>query len=229
MIKLEHINVKYQTQQALKDVTLKIEAHEKVGILGGSGSGKSTLASVMLGEVVPQSGQVVSTFQYILPIYQHAVHAFNPKLSIEASMNEAFHYNQKKPEFYCHYRDELMHQMQLSETLLKRYPSALSGGQLQRFNVIRTLMLQPDLLICDEVTAHLDVIAEDKMAQQLNEHAKRTQKAMVIISHDIAFLQKIVSRIIVLKAGEIVDAFPIENLFHEERAPYTKSLLSLYQ
>ena len=64
---------------------------------------------------------------------------------------------------------------------------------------------------------------------RLNAHAKRTQKAMVIISHDIAFLQKIVSRIIVLKAGEIVDAFPIENLFHEERAPYTKSLLALYQ
>ncbi|ARJ50645.1 ABC transporter ATP-binding protein [Staphylococcus lutrae] len=229
MIKLEHVTVQYKETLALNDVSLTIGAHEVVGIVGESGSGKSTLAHVMLGERTGQSGTVTTTFQSALPILQHASHAFNPKMTLASALNEALSHHQAHQQQIVDYRDDLMATMGLSHALLQRYPSALSGGQLQRFNVIRTLMLQPELLICDEITAHLDVIAADRLAEQLKRHAERTQCAMVVISHDITFLQKWVSRMVVLHQGQIVDEFPIEALFDSARVPYTKSLLSLYE
>ncbi|EQA5986834.1 ABC transporter ATP-binding protein [Staphylococcus pseudintermedius] len=229
MIKLEHITVQYKEVTALDDVSLAVGPHEIMGIVGESGSGKSTLAHVMLGELRAQRGQVTSTFQRVLPILQHASYAFNPKMTIARALNEALAYEASQRQAHQHYRDELMASMGLSHELMKRYPNALSGGQLQRFNVIRTLMLQPDLLICDEITANLDVIAEHRMAQQLKRHVERTHCAMVVISHDLAFLQKWVSRIVVMYQGRVVDAFPIEALFDEARDDYTKALLSVYE
>ncbi|MEJ7541566.1 ABC transporter ATP-binding protein [Staphylococcus intermedius] len=229
MIKLEHITVQYKDVTALNDVSLTVGPHEIVGIVGESGSGKSTLAQVMLGELRAQRGHVTSTFKKILPILQHANYAFNPKMTIARALNEALDYDPSQRKAHQRYRDELMAAMGVSHALLKRYPNALSGGQLQRFNVIRTLMLQPDLLICDEMTANLDVIAEDRMAQQLKRHVERTQCSMVVISHDLAFLQKWVSRIVVMHQGRVVDAFPIEALFDETRDDYTKALLLIYE
>lgn len=229
MIKLEHITVQYNDVTALDDVSLTVGPHEIVGIVGESGSGKSTLAHVMLGELRAQQGRVTSTFKRVLPILQHASYAFNPKMTVATSLNEALAFDVTQRTVYQQYRDDLMASMGLTHELMKRYPNALSGGQLQRFNVIRTLMLQPDLLICDEITANLDVIAEDRMAQQLKRHVERTQCAMVVISHDLAFLQKWVSRIVVMHQGRVVDAFPIEALFDESRDEYTKALLSIYE
>ncbi|MBH9582258.1 peptide ABC transporter ATP-binding protein, partial [Staphylococcus felis] len=73
--------------------------------------------------------------------------------------------------------------------LLSHYPSDVSGWQRQRFNVIRTFMLKPDLLIFDEVTANLDVVAEAKISHQLKRYAEEAGKTKIILSHDIAFLQ----------------------------------------
>src|SRR5699024_9957310 len=122
----------------------------------------------------------------------------------------------------------LMSYMQLEEALLQKFPDELSGGQLQRFNTIRTLMLEPDMLVCDEITASLDVIAEQRMIKVLKAYYEQTNKGMLMISHDIVFLNQFVDRIIVMKEGEILDDFKIEQLFNEERHQYTKQLLSIY-
>src|SRR5699024_3987386 len=110
---------------------------------------------------------------------------------------------------------DLMSYMHLEESLLQKFPDELSGGQLQRFNTIRTLMLAPDMLICDEITASLDVIDEQRMIKVLKDYHDQTNKGIIMISHDIAFLNQFAERIVVMKDGEIVDDFPIAYLFSE--------------
>lgn len=89
-------------------------------------------------------------------------------------------------------------------------------------------MLEPDMLICDEITASLDVIAEQRMIKVLKDYYDQTNKGILMISHDIAFLNQFVERMIVMKDGEIVDDFPIGDLFDDQRDKYTKELLSIY-
>ncbi|REH98375.1 peptide ABC transporter ATP-binding protein [Staphylococcus felis] len=228
MLKVEAVGFSYGQNLILNQITFDVMPGEIVGIVGISGSGKSTLGRLILQEMAPNQGRIASTYESVLPIFQHATYAFNPKLTIQASLNEAAQYQQQTEKEIKAYRDELMSQMELPKHLLSHYPSDVSGGQLQRFNVIRTLMLKPDLLICDEVTANLDVVAEAKMAHQLKRYAEEAGKTMIIISHDIAFLQGIVNRIIVLHEGQLVDDFPISRLFETSRHPATQDLLQIY-
>lgn len=165
----------------------------------------------------------------MLPIFQHAYNSFNPKFKIKTSLEEPIRYYKNiQSETVRERLEKLMKYMQLDEKLLERFPDELSGGQLQRFNTIRTLMLEPDMLVCDEITASLDVIAEQRMIKVLKAYYEQTNKGMLMISHDIAFLNQFVDRIIVMKEGEILDDFKIEQLFNEERHQYTKQLLSIY-
>ncbi|MBI5974447.1 ABC transporter ATP-binding protein [Staphylococcus canis] len=228
MLSIQHVNFSYAEQPILSDVTFEVSPSEIVGIVGVSGSGKSTLGNLILNELTPDSGTISSTFDLVLPIFQHAAYAFNPKLTIHASLEEAVRYQKQHQSQIQAYRDRLMNQMGLPQTLLSQRPGGLSGGQLQRFNVIRTLMLKPDLLICDEVTANLDVVAEAKMAEELKRYAEEPGRTMLLISHDIAFLQNIVDRMIVLKAGRLVDDFPISQLFEASRHPATQELIQIY-
>lgn len=89
-------------------------------------------------------------------------------------------------------------------------------------------MLQPDVLICDEITSSLDVVAEQKLVEKLKAIHNQQQTTMIIISHDIAMLNQIVERMIVIQNGQIVDDFRTEQLFDESRHPYTKELIAAY-
>jgi peptide/nickel transport system ATP-binding protein len=165
----------------------------------------------------------------VLPIFQHAYDSFNPKLKLEVSLEEPIHYYIKyEREAVRERMFQLMADMNLSRSLLAKYPDEVSGGQLQRFNVIRTLMLQPDMIVCDEITSSLDVVAEGRMLSILKHYYETHNQAMVIISHDMAVLNQLAQHFIVMKDGEIVDDFPKHNIFSSSRHPYTKKLLSLY-
>ena len=229
MIEMKHVNFAYKQTPVLKDINLTIKPEEKVGIVGESGSGKTTLAHIMLGLLKNYQGDYSTNGLSMLPIFQHAYNSFNPKFKIKTSLEEPIRYYKNiQSETVRERLETLMKYMQLDEKLLERFPDELSGGQLQRFNTIRTLMLEPDMLVCDEITASLDVIAEQRMIKVLKAYYEQTNKGMLMISHDIAFLNQFVDRIIVMKEGEILDDFKIEQLFNEERHQYTKQLLSIY-
>lgn len=230
MIKLQNINFAYKNAPILKNINLTIVSNEKVGIVGESGSGKTTLAHVMLGLLTNYQGQYSTQGLSMLPIFQHAYDSFNPKFKIQTALEEPIRYykgSQSTADIRASLK-YLMSYMHLEESLLQKFPDELSGGQLQRFNTIRTLILAPDMLICDEITASLDVIAEQRMIKVLKDYHDQTNKGIIMISHDIAFLNQFVERIVVMKDGEIVDDFPIAYLFSEERHHYTKALLSIY-
>ena len=230
MLNLTDVSFSYKHEAILKKIQLSIQADEIVGIVGESGSGKTTLAHVMLGLLTNYQGQYSTQGLSMLPIFQHAYDSFNPKFKIQTALEEPLRYykgSQSTVDVRANLK-YLMSYMHLEESLLQKFPDELSGGQLQRFNTIRTLMLAPDMLICDEITASLDVIAEQRMIKVLKDYHDQSNKGIIMISHDIAFLNQFVERIVVMKDGEIVDDFPIAYLFSEERHHYTKALLSIY-
>lgn len=229
MINLSNLNFKYSQTPILNNINLTIQSDEIVGIVGESGSGKTTLAQIILGLLpVPQEQYTNNNFR-LLPIFQHAYDSFNPKFKISKSLEEAIKYHRDSNSYEVRQRMHiLMKNMYLDEKLLNRFPDQLSGGQLQRFNTIRTLMLAPDMLVCDEITASLDVIAEQSMIGVLKQYYADTHKGMLLISHDLAFLNQIVERLIVMKNGEIIDDFNIKFLFDKQRHEYTKQLLAIY-
>lgn len=229
MINLSNLNFKYSQTPILNNINLTIQSDEIVGIVGESGSGKTTLAQIILGLLpVPQEQYTNNDFR-LLHIFQHAYDSFNPKFKMSKSLEEAIKYHRDSNSYEVRQRMHiLMKNMHLDEKLLNRFPDQLSGGQLQRFNTIRTLMLAPDMLICDEITASLDVIAEQSMIEVLKQYYADTHKGMLLISHDLAFLNQIVERLIVMKNGEIIDDFNIKFLFDKQRHEYTKQLLAIY-
>ncbi|GAB5694973.1 dipeptide/oligopeptide/nickel ABC transporter ATP-binding protein [Staphylococcus aureus] len=218
MIELKHVTFGYNKKQmVLQDINITIPDGENVGILGESGCGKSTLASLVLGLFKPAKGEIYLSDNAVLPIFQHPLTSFNPDWTIETSLKEALYY----------YRG-LTDNTALNAQLLTKLPSEVSGGQLQRFNVMRSLLAQPRVLICDEITSNLDVIAEQNVINILKAQTITNLNHFIVISHDLSVLQRLVNRIIVLKDGMIVDDFAIEELFNVDRHPYTKELVQAF-
>ncbi|MEB7039576.1 ABC transporter ATP-binding protein [Staphylococcus gallinarum] len=229
MIECKRVTFNYNKHTVLHDINLTFSSQQKIGIVGESGSGKTTLAHLILGMLKPTAGEINKHGLTMLPIFQNAYDSFNPKRTIQQSMDEAIkYYYQDANKVLTQRLDELLVLMGLDSNLLKRRPEELSGGQLQRLNMIRSFVLEPDILICDEITANLDVISENKMKDILEHYHQLTRKGLMIISHDIAFLQALVDRIVVLKNGYIVDDFMVKDMFADSRNAYTKKLLSLY-
>ena len=150
MILINHASFAYhkKTPIFLKDINLRIDQGEKVGVLGESGAGKSTLGSIILGQHIPTKGNIIIQSKKVLPIFQHAIESFDRQYTIQHSLEEPLN-------FYRHLKSndiqetvlKYLNKFNLSSHLLKKYPSEVSGGQLQRFNIIRSLMAQPLSLI----------------------------------------------------------------------------------
>ena len=231
MIKLDNISFHYHKQQSvLNHINLTIDDNEIVGILGESGSGKSTLSSLLLHELKPTTGSIRVDTHDILPVFQHASDSFNPKLTIQQSLAEPLLYYKKHTTQNIEQMiQDTTSSFDLSLSLLSKYPNELSGGQLQRFNLMRTLLAKPNILICDEITSNLDVIAEQHMLDILKENYQKHIQTLIVISHDLSVIQRMCQRILVLKNGELVDDFETKFLFSQERHPYTKQLVQTYQ
>ncbi|HEI9008281.1 TPA: ATP-binding cassette domain-containing protein [Staphylococcus aureus] len=231
MIELKHVTFGYNKKQmVLQDINITIPDGENVGILGESGCGKSTLASLVLGLFKLVKGEIYLSDNAVLPIFQHPLTSFNPDWTIENSLKEALYYYRGLTDNIA--QDQLLIQhlstFELNAQLLTKLPSEVSGGQLQRFNVMRSLLAQPRVLICDEITSNLDVIAEQNVINILKAQTITNLNHFIVISHDLSVLQRLVNRIIVLKDGMIVDDFTIEELFNVDRHPYTKELVQAF-
>lgn len=231
MIELKHVTFGYNKKQmVLQDINITIPDGENVGILGESGCGKSTLASLVLGLFKLVKGEIYLSDNAVLPIFQHPLTSFNPDWTIENSLKEALYYYRGLTDNTAQDRLLIQHlsTFELNAQLLTKLPSEVSGGQLQRFNVMRSLLAQPRVLICDEITSNLDVIAEQNVINILKAQTITNLNHFIVISHDLSVLQRLVNRIIVLKDGMIVDDFTIEELFNVDRHPYTKELVQAF-
>lgn len=231
MIELKHVTFSYNKKNTiLNKISLSIADGENVGILGESGNGKSTLAALLLGLLKPTNGEIYISDDAVLPIFQHALTSFNPDWTMKASLKESLKYYRgiKADDNQRELLLQHLSSFDLNAQLLSNYPNEVSGGQLQRFNIMRSLLAQPRVLICDEITSNLDVIAEQNIISILKEQTIANLNHLVVISHDLSVLQRLVNRIIVIKDGAIVDDFAIEELLNVDRHPYTKEIVQAF-
>lgn len=196
-LEVKNISFRYTDKSPwiLNDVSLKIEEGERVGIIGPSGCGKSTLSKIIAGYEKPASGEILidgkpvsqKGYSPIQMIYQHPELAVNPRWKMKKILTEAW--NPDK---------ELLEKMGIEEEWLSRWPSELSGGELQRFCIARVLSPQTKILICDEITTMLDVITQAQVWQVLLDIAKERNMSMIIITHNMALADRVCTRKIMM-------------------------------
>ncbi|ARF16047.1 ABC transporter ATP-binding protein [Sporosarcina ureae] len=220
-------------QKILNEINLIVRNGEIVGVVGESGSGKSTLARVVMQLEPADSGSIVfngqlvtrknrkSFYQASQLIFQNASAALNPSWTVRDILLEPL--RTMKGDREAHIR-RMLSKVKLSETHLHRYPSELSGGEQQRVNLLRSLLMEPELLICDEITSNLDRLIQREIIDLLLELNQEMGMSILFIAHDLPAVMYACDRIYVMKDGQIVDeSVKTDGAFHFSHS-YAKQL-----
>lgn len=214
LLEVKELSKRYSAKGPLvvENVSFTIDRGETLGIFGDSGSGKSTIGQIVAGLYPPTSGQLLfdgAPVSYRGPVrrkiqilFQHPEVAFNPKLTLEASMKEPYRL------FHMSYsREELcgfLERFGIYEEHLLRYPAQLSGGELQRLALARAMLIEPSLLVLDEPTSMLDVISQAQVIRLLQELQKERGVGYLFISHDYALGRHFCTSIRHLEDGHLL-------------------------
>jgi len=227
ILKIEQVSKKYKKKLALNGVSFSLSAGEYLGIVGESGCGKSTLMQLVAGLEKPTSGRVVRQDKLRLHmVFQNPAASFNPRMTIGRSLREGL-LNQGMSTSEAKARiGQLLREYGLPEEYANRYPSQLSGGECQRAAIIRAVAVNPEVLICDEATSTLDVLHQRQIILLLYKLLQARKMAIIFVSHDLALVEKICTRIIVMKDGRIVEEGSTYNVINHPQAEYTKALLN---
>lgn len=228
-------------KRVLQDVNLMLGKGEILGILGQSGCGKSTLARCLTGLEQPSQGQIMfrgkditrlgrkekrETCRHIQMVFQDARASLNPRRTAMQLVQEPLQYlkiGQKKERealarFY-------LNEVGITGDAQNRRPPQLSSGQCQRIAIARALILEPDILICDEAVSALDMSVQAQILKLLHRLNKQFGFSIVMISHDIRVLQSLCQSIAVMNNGSICEVRP-GALLHESKQSYTQLLLN---
>jgi oligopeptide/dipeptide ABC transporter ATP-binding protein len=228
---------------ALDDVSLTVNAGETVAVIGESGSGKSTLARVVLGLIQPDRGRlhVLGSDLRALDaaelrrlrarmqiVFQEPFQSLNPKMTVDQIVAEPLivHRGDMSKEERMRLVHETLLHCGVPEALHRRHPAALSGGEQQRVGVARAIITQPDLVVLDEPTSSLDLSLRYGILSLLNDLQRERGMTYIFISHDIATVEHISSRVIVLYRGRVMESGPTAEVLSRPLHPYTKLLLA---
>jgi peptide/nickel transport system ATP-binding protein len=228
--------------KVLHDVTVAVPRGRTVAVVGESGSGKSTLARVITGLLPPSKGEILFQGKPLPPalkdrskdllrrmtmIYQMPDTALNPRRRVSDIIGRPL-------EFQLGLRGaardrrilELLKMIEMDERFLDRLPSELSGGQKQRVCIARALAVNPDLIICDEVTSALDQIVAEEILKLLLRLQKELNVSYLYITHDLATVKAIADEIVVMFQGRVVQSGPRTRVLTPPHHEYTDKLLS---
>ncbi|MDR0178666.1 glutathione ABC transporter ATP-binding protein [Actinomyces oris] len=245
VVAVEGLNVVYRngrrTVHAVHDASLTIAPGEVLGLVGESGSGKSTIAGTLTGLVPIASGSVRidgvevagARRRDLLPVrrstgvvYQNPASSLNPRRTVGASIAEPMliHGGFDPPARRARVR-ELLEAVRLPAAMAERYPHEMSGGQRQRVAIARALALDPRLVIADEPTSALDVSVQAVVLDLLRALQAELGFACLFVSHDLAVVDSIAARTVVLSAGRVVESGPTEQVLARPREDYTRRLV----
>ncbi|MFF2242829.1 ABC transporter ATP-binding protein [Arthrobacter sp. NPDC058130] len=181
-------------QELFSDLSVTIRAGERIAFSGPSGSGKTTLGNVLLRLLPPDTGHVhhAGTLRAgrLQKLYQDPAAAFPPRVLLRDSFGDVLRRHRLKPERL----EELMASLRLAPALLHRKPGQVSGGELQRLAIIRSMLLEPALLFADEPTSRLDLITQQETMNSLMGQADRHGCALVLVTHDDALARAVTHR-----------------------------------
>ncbi len=217
---------------ALTSVSFTLEKGELLGIVGESGSGKSTLLKMVSGLEAPDHGALLlegsplpprrrlSDLRRMQMVFQDAVGSFHPRRRVSASIREAVrNLTGKEPDLQA-----LCHMVGLEPELADRYPLELSGGQCQRLAIARAVGAEPDILLCDEITSALDVSTQAQILNLLAKLCREKQLSALFVSHDLAVVSCLCSRVMVMQGGRVVEEGPTRDILDHPKEEYTKRL-----
>ena len=222
--------------QALKNINIKLKEGECIGIVGESGCGKSTLARIIVGIERKSSGKIIfdnkeiegiSKTKDIQMIFQNPLSSFNPRMKIVDYMWEPLrnYFKLSKKDSIPFIKKSLI-DVGLDENALEKYPHEFSGGQLQRITIARAIIIKPKLIVCDEITSALDVSVQKQILELLKKLQKDLDLSYLFIGHDLAVVQDISQKIVVMYMGKIVEELDSVDLKSKAKHPYTKLLLN---
>ena len=221
MLRCEQLCKSYRREQVLRDVTLELRPGEILGLVGESGCGKSTLARLLCCYERPTSGQVLfrgrdahqggrrarrQFHRACQLILQDNLTSLDPTMTVGATLREAVRYNRDWDQARSDREiGAMLDRLLLERTVLQKRPIQLSGGQRQRVNIARALLVDPEVLICDEITSSLDVLTQYRLLELLRQLNRETGLPMLFISHDIQGVKRVSDRVLVMHRGQITE------------------------
>ncbi|MFE9328048.1 ATP-binding cassette domain-containing protein [Nocardia sp. NPDC052278] len=230
------------TFHAVKGVDLAVGVGETIAVVGESGAGKSTVGRMILRLIEPTSGSVTfedtdllalsgSALRRLRPrmqmIFQDPFSSLNPLVTIGDSIAEPLRVHRLAGPDARHEKVlELLDRVGLDGAFADRYPRECSGGQLQRVAIARAVCTEPALIVCDEPVAALDLSIQGRILNLLVELQQELGISYVFISHDLSVVRHFADRVVVMKAGEVVETGSTADVFENPSAEYTRTLLA---
>jgi len=226
--------------RAVKQVSFTLNRGERLGLVGESGCGKSTLTRAILGLEPLQGGQILLDGQPVTPtqgadlqrkmqvVFQDPFGSFNPRHRVDRLITEPFYLLTDPPKGRARQNliAETLIAVGLSPNDATKYIHQFSGGQRQRIAIARALITRPELILFDEAVSALDVSVRAQILDLLAELCESYALTYLFISHDLNVVRTITDRVLVMKAGEIVEQGATETVFSTPQHPYTQSLLA---
>jgi peptide/nickel transport system ATP-binding protein len=224
---------------AVNGVSLKLMKGDVLGVVGESGCGKSTLARMLLGLQAPSGGEILfdnmdiryldrrAVARRIQPIFQDPYSSLNPLKTVGSIISLPLRVHRVgNPAEWKKRVIEIMDLVGLAQRFIDSYPNQLSGGQRQRVAIARALIMKPDVVICDEPTSALDVSVQSQILNLLQDLRLELGLTYLLISHNLAVVDHMATRVAVMYLGRIVEDSDTETLFKKPRHPYTQALLA---
>lgn len=239
---------KQKSLRAVNDVSFEIEKGKILGLVGESGCGKSTVAKLTLNLIPADEGKVCFKEKLLFDcekstkvnnkemekirrelqiVFQDPSSCLDPRKNIEQIIGEGIKKHKicekEKIREYC---IEIMEKCGLDKSLLMRYPHELSGGQKQRVAIARVFALNPDFIVCDELTSALDVSVQSQILNLLLDLKEQNKLTYLFISHNLEVVKYICDDVIIMYKGEIVEQGNCLEVYENPQHPYTKLLMN---
>ena len=246
LLRVERLRVEYPVRRrpplrAVDDVSFAIGPRETVGLVGESGSGKTTIASTVLGLVPAAAGAITFDGQDIIGasrdrrrrlsadlqvVFQDPYSSLNPARPIGKTLAETLRPHGAPPKQEVAGRvASILERVGLDPAAADRYPNQFSGGQRQRIAIARALIVGPRLIICDEPVSSLDLSVQAQVLNLLRRLQHELGLSYLFISHDLAVVRHISTRVVVLYRGRVMEAGPAAVVYNHPAHPYTRALL----
>jgi len=225
---------------AVNDVSLSIDESEIVGLVGESGSGKSTVSRMLVGIEPATSGTVLfrgkpvsskqewrtlrDSVQYV---FQDPYGSLAPHLTVRQTVGDSLDLRGiGTPQDRDRRVAKVLEDVGLRASDARSYPAVFSGGQRQRISLARALIMEPRLIICDEIASGLDVSVQAQILNLLLGLKERFEVSYLFVSHDLRVIKYLSDRVLVMRSGSIVESATVDDLFAHPQHEYTRELIA---